>query len=133
MLSILLLIGRSPVSMSASSQEDGLVRMMSVWKAAVVLVALAAIACGAAAEVEMPTSPAVQDSPLLSENEVVGLVYTNVLTVISPRLRGALLVNMCLGGEPSATYKGDGTWVVVHGRGNCTFVVNDRTGKVTGP
>ena len=64
----------------------------------------------------------------MTEEDVKALVVTHVL------MRGAASLESCIHGnfpwEDSARYIGAGTWIVGFGE-ECTFTVDDRTGKVS--
>ena len=96
--------------------------MSGIWKAAVILVALAAIGCGAASATnnEFP--------PHFTEEEAIGLAYTYLLS-LSINSDSPLMT--CLGNETSSAKYRDFMWVVRHGP--CIAGVDDFTGEVTGP
>jgi hypothetical protein len=82
-----------------------------------------------------PEPVAQADSPTLASKQLVGLVYGHIMANTSEG--NSVLAQSCLyreTEEPSAAadYQGNGQWVVTT-PGGCTFVVNDQTGKVTGP
>ncbi len=103
--------------------------MSGIWKGSVVRGALVAISrSGAAVDAEIPASSAVPDVPDLTEADVVGLAST--LSLRSYRV-DSLASKICLTETRKAVYRGNALWLV--GGRVCTFLVNDRTGKLTGP
>ena len=92
-----------------------------------VLVALVAIGCSGAATGGGGLPSPTPDIPMLTEEDVLGLAFTRM------SMSGKVTIAFCLleVESQSATYKGDGTWIAKYG--GCTLVVDDSTGKVTGP
>ena len=87
------------------------------------LIGILAVACSG----EVPPQRDL-DRPRLSEEDALGLVST----YLQPHLvKGDPLGRCLFAGTRSAEYLGEGTWVTRFT--GCTFLVDDHTGKVTGP
>ncbi len=90
------------------------------------------MACAAGAqpqngsESKAPTPEPSQSESRLTEKDAIGLVTTHLHGQLNS---GRELENCLLPGDRTANYVGDELWVVKVN--NCTFLVNDRTGKVT--
>ncbi|MEC4680328.1 MAG: hypothetical protein VST67_06465, partial [Nitrospirota bacterium] len=97
-----------------------------LWAKPVVLMALVTISCANGTAGQMLDIE--EDIPKLTNNDAISLVST----YLHPHLvSGDPLFRCMFAGDRSASYRGDEMWVVEFT--GCTFVVNDRTGKVTGP
>ena len=97
-----------------------------------VFVVAVGMACAEAAqpqdssESSAPITAPAQSESRLTEKDAIALVTTHLHGQLNS---GSELENCLLPGDRTANYVGDELWVVKVN--DCTFLVNDRTGKVT--